>query len=111
MKTLGYIMAGILSLVLIIVLAFALNLGGLQWNKFFKPRSAAIERQVFQETASYVRGKTQELSKLYVEYQKASSSADKEAIESIVRMSFAEVNPDVITSPQLKQFLKNAMHY
>ncbi len=99
------------GLIVLIVLAFALELGGLQWTKFFKPRRQNIERQVFEQTKSFVHGKIQDLAKYYEEYQKADSVEDKQTIAELIKMNFADFDSGKINSTKLRQFLINIRGY
>lgn len=51
--------------------------------KFFAPRKAAVERQVFEETKSYNQGMVQELQNMQFEYAKADADG-KAAMKSII---------------------------
>ena len=101
-----FIIIGVL--ILTVLLAFGLELGGLQWQRFFAPKRENIRREVFENTKSYTHGKIQDLAKYYEEYQKAE---DKEAIESLIKMNFAEFDAEKINASKLKQFLINVRGY
>lgn len=65
--------------------------------KVFAPRQAAVERQVFEQTPSYVKGMVQDLDKMHLDYIKADST-QKQAIASIILHradGFNLDNPDV----------------
>ena len=94
-----------------LALLFVLGLYGLGWMKFFRPKTEAIRREVFEETKSYVHGKVQDLAKYYEEYQKAESFEDKETIENLIKIRFAEFDADKIQSLQLRKFLINIRGY
>ena len=83
------VLSSISALVIIVALAFGLELGGLQWDRFFAPRHANVEREVFTETRSFNEAKMQELVKYRLEYLRADDPDDKEAIASTIRMTFA----------------------
>jgi hypothetical protein len=55
----------------LLVLGMALDLGGVKWMGFIEPKRQNVQRQVFENTQSYVHGKTQDLAKYYEQYQKA----------------------------------------
>lgn len=111
MRTAKIVVLLIVGLALVIVLAFGLELGGLKWRKYFKPKYAEIEREVFEETKSYVHGKIQDLAKYYEEYQKAEMAHEKEIIANLVKMRFAEFDVDNIKNAQLRRFLVNVRGY
>jgi len=94
-----------------IVIAFMLTYGGLYWKKFFAPKYESVNRQVFEETKSYVHGKNEDLAKYFEEYQRADNPKDKEVIREFVRLRFAEFKLENVNSPRLKQFLISMRGY
>lgn len=105
MRYVGYVVAGITGLAILVALAFAFGIGGLEWARYFGPRREAVRRDVFKETRSYNEGKEQELIKLRLEYLRASAD-DKPVIASTIRLSFADYNEDLLDSAELRQFLR-----
>ena len=95
----------ILGVVVFVALLFLLELFGLEWRKFFNPKKANIEREIFVQTKSYVHGKIQDLAKLYKEHQDAETQDDKDVIENIISIQFAEFDETKIKSKKLKEFL------
>lgn len=102
---LGIVMAGMM-----VVLAFTLEIGGLQWDKFFAPKKANIERQVFEQTKSFTHGKIQDLAKYYEEYNKA-DVMDREPIRQLIIMNFAEFDAGNISNQKLREFLISQRGY
>ena len=47
MSNFKIIMSGIGIIILLIVLSFGAEMGGLKWDEFFKPRHANVERKTF----------------------------------------------------------------
>lgn len=94
----------VLGIVGCIVLAFALELGGLEWKKFFGPKHEAVRREVFKQTRSYNEGKEQELIKYRLEYLRAETDAEKTAIASTIRHAFADYDENLL-SEELRRFL------
>ena len=70
----------------------------------FEPMEQDIEREVFENTKSYVQGKIQDLSKYYLEYQTASTE-DKIAIRSVIQMQFSSFDAKDIDNEDLRSFL------
>jgi hypothetical protein len=101
---------GIGALISFIALMFILNLGGLEWMKFFSPKYQNVERKVFENTQSYVHGQIQNLSKHYGEYQKADNEG-KAAIRGIVSVQFAQFDLNHVPSLELKRFLIQCRGY
>jgi hypothetical protein len=104
MRIFGYVVAGMASLVGLIALAFVLNLGGLEWARFFNPKYETVRRQTFERNKSYVHGSIQDLGKRYREYL-AAEPDEREAIGKLVALEFAEFDADLISSPELRSFL------
>lgn len=88
-----------------IALIFTLNLGGLGWKMFFAPKYESVNRQVFEETKSYVHGKNEDLAKYFSEYQEAKTDEDKAIIKEVVKVRFAEFDTNKVNVPRLRQFL------
>jgi hypothetical protein len=105
------VFVGLLSLISIIVLIFALEFIGLGFFKFFEPKRENVRREIFENTQSYTHGKIQELAKYYEEYNKADDQNDKETIKQMIKIKFAEFDESKINSPKLKLFLENTRGY
>ena len=104
MKTFGFVMLGILAIVILIALAFVLELGGLRWQEYFAPKREAVRRKVFKETRSFNEAKLQELSKLRFEYIKEKDQTTKEALKFMIRHNFADYDEERLP-PEMKKFL------
>jgi hypothetical protein len=77
--------------------------------KFFAPLQKDIQREVFENTKSYIHGVQQDLGKYYHEYQNADETG-KSVIAATIRMRFAEVDAEKLQS-NLKQFLIQTRGY
>lgn len=97
-KTIGVILA-------LIALIFLANEFEIFGTKFWGVRKENARREVYESTQSYVEGKRQELIKLHHEWMNASAE-DKSAIETTVRMNFANFDESKIEQPELYSFLK-----
>ena len=106
MKIIGLIAAVVVSLAVSISLLFGLTWMGIEWRGFFGPKRAAVEREIFVQTRSYNEAKIQDLSKYRLEYLRADSQDDRDAIASTVRMQFAEYPIDSLPNQELKDFIK-----
>ena len=102
MRTTLIVIGSIIGLFLLIFLANEFSIFG---TKFWGVRQQNARREVFENTQSYVEGKRQELIKLHHEWNKASAD-DKIAIESTIRMNFANFDESKIEQPDLYSFLK-----
>ena len=99
---------GIASVIVMIALAFVMELGGLEWKKFFAPKHAAVEREVFKETRSFNEAKKQELLKYHHEWMTAEGT-DKKAIEFTIRHTFADYDTKKL-SYELASFLEEVKY-
>lgn len=98
MKIIGVILA-------FLALIFLANEFEIFGTKFWGVRKENARREVYENTQSYVEGKRQELIKLHHEWMNASAD-DKSAIESTVRLNFANFDERKIDQPELYSFLK-----
>jgi len=105
MRIAGYVLAIIAAFVFVFSLMFGLTWLGIEWRGFFGPKRAAVERQIFQETRSYNQGMTQQLSRYRLEYMRATSNDERDAIASTVRVMFSEYD-DSELDPELRSFLR-----
>ncbi|MDD5738495.1 MAG: hypothetical protein PHY72_01005 [Candidatus Pacebacteria bacterium] len=97
--------------VLVVVIVFILGGAGLAYKMIFAPRHAAVDRQVFEESQSYVQGKIQDLSKYHNEYQKTDDIAAKEAIKQLIIQQFAQFDSNKVVDVNLRKFLISMRGY
>lgn len=107
LKIAGISIGGIAGLMALI---FIFGLAGLGYYKFFEPKKENIRREVFEQTQSYVHGKTQDLAKYYEEFQSADAS-NKEAIRQLIIMRFADFDGSKMQSARLRSFLISMRGY
>lgn len=74
----------LLALVFLYGIGFFATGGDLAIYSFWAPKQANVERQVFENTQSYVQGKIQNLSQLCYAEQQA-TGAQKSALDSEIR--------------------------
>ena len=92
------------SIIALIVLIFAANEFEIFGVKFWGVRKQNAQRQVFEQSQSFIEGKRQELIKYHHEWMKA-DSIDKISIEYTIRMSFANFDENNIEQSDLRDFL------
>lgn len=93
-----------------VALIFAANEFEIFGTRFWGVRKANAQREVFEQTQSYVEGKRQELIKLHHEWNKATPE-DKIAIEATIRMNFANFDESKLSDfPDLYDFLKQVKY-
>ncbi len=90
--------------ILILAGLFGLEYLGLFNYKFFEPKYENVRRQVFENTQSYVEGKRQEIIKYKLEYERAKTKQEKEAIRYTILETTANLNLNLL-SPDLKYFI------
>ena len=101
-------------LIFVIVLAIGIGLSyafgwiGVHQTKTIYKEKENAKREVFEQTQSYVEGKRQEALKFYQEYQ-AASYDDKQTIEKMVSLSFANFDETKLESP-LREFVYNCKY-
>jgi hypothetical protein len=109
MKKVGYVALAIVGIIALIALAFALKLGGLEWDRFFKPKEEDVRRETFEKTKSFNEAKLQDLAKYKLQYERAEQS-DKEALASTIRHMFADYDAKKLPEG-LKSFLTEIRGY
>jgi len=107
MKQVGLILLGILLFVcLIIGLSYGFGWIGVHQTKTIKKAQEDANREVFENTQSYIEGKRQEAVKYRLEYLQAETETEKNAIRSTIRMSFANFDESKLNSPELEAFVE-----
>lgn len=108
MKKTTIVLISIGSLIIIIGLLFISGIIQLEFIRFFKPKFESVERNVFEETKSYVHGAIQDIAKYYQEYQ---STDNKEVIENVIKMRFSEFDAEKIKSSKLRSWFVEIRGY
>lgn len=80
-------------------------------TKFWSPKFQNVEREVFENTKSYNKGKVAELVKYYDEYRNAENEEDKSAIKPLVKVSFADYDASKIQEQTLRDFVRECRGY
>lgn len=109
LSIIGFIFGIIISLVLIFGLLFGLEWLGIEWQGYFGPKHADVERAIFRETQSFNRGAEIQLADYRLQYFKEDDPVTKQAIMSTVRSQFADVDPNNINNPDIRLFLNQAI--
>ena len=104
MKIFAGVVSSLLLFALLLGFLFGMEHLGIAWEGYFGPKRAAVKREVFKETRSYNEGMIQQLARYRLQYIKAESDVEKEAIASTVRNMFAEYDKTKL-SPELRNFL------
>jgi hypothetical protein len=88
---------------------FGLEWLGLEWYGFFAKKKADIEREVFEESKSHVKGTIQDISDRRMEYLEADSETAKKAIMEYIRTSYTNFDADKIDNDTVKRFFIKCM--
>ena len=95
----------VLLALLVLLIPLAVGLYSIGLERILSPLHQNVQRQVFEETKSYVHGKVQDLARYYEEYQSAKTLADKEAVANVIKIQFADFDANDIKNPELRRFL------
>lgn len=104
------ILVWIAGIILFFATIFGLQYFDLLSFSFFAPKYAKVQRNVFENTPSYVQGKIQDLSNYKLQYDQDTSLANKQAIKSVIQLQFS--NFDIDQCPDgLMSFLQETRGY
>jgi hypothetical protein len=90
LKPLIYLAAAIGGIALIWGVGF-LSLG---YYSFFAPKQQAVERQVFENTPSAIRGSIQDIRRYYAEYLATQDPAQRAALAILITTAYDQIPPD-----------------
>ena len=102
----GGILAGLFGLAFLLALTVGFGLFGLEWRQFFEPRRAEIDRQVFEQTPSFVHGKAQHITRLRIDYERAKSDVHRSAIRSTILHEASTIDAELLPAG-IRQFLRS----
>ena len=106
MKAIGLWIIGI---ILTILLLIGITYFSLYYTGYFAPKFENVRRNVFEQTRSYNEGKVQDLAKYRDEYMQAKDEGSKAAIQSTIKVMFANYNGKLPF--ELEQFLHQMRGY
>jgi hypothetical protein len=99
------LVAGFVFLVVLYGVGFLTTGGDLAIYRFWAPKRANAERQVFINTNSYIQGKTDYLSRLRLEYQTSKDPDQKAALRTLIITEASNVDNDKLP-PDLAAFIQ-----
>lgn len=105
-KIVGYSLLGLLVL---IALGWVFGMNRVLYTKIIGKEQQNADREVFEETQSYVEGKRQEAAKYYREYMKSEDESDKAVIREVIANSFANFDETKLEQP-LQTFVYNCKY-
>jgi hypothetical protein len=103
MKVISIVGAFIGSVVLILLLTWAIQGNDFFMYQYFGPRYEQTRREIFEQSKAYNQGMQQELSNMQFEYYKASPE-HKQALASIILHRAADFDETRLT-PDLRAFI------
>lgn len=96
------------SVIGIILIGLFVGQTSIEFRKFFGVQQADVERTIFEESQSYVHGKKQEASRLYLQYQRADSERERAIIRNVVPHQFANFDESRHLDGEVREFIENA---
>lgn len=107
-KLLGKLFGGIMILLLFgYAVGFVATGADLMWFKFWGPKFQSAEREVFEETRSFVRGINQDIVRYRQEYCSAEpGSSERGVMKSTILHRAAEIDPEDLRD-DLRTFVEN----
>ena len=100
------ILAGIAGFILLLGLVWIVQGNDFFMYKFFAPKYANVQREVFENTQSYVEGKRQDLVAYRLQYLQAKSDTERAALKATIVMMYANFDESKLQQPELREFLK-----
>ena len=104
----GRIGKAIVVFALVCIVLFAIAFAGQAlslWSfSFWEPKWQDAKRDVWEQTSSRINGATQDIAKAQLEYSRAESDAERNAICAYLRNSYPDVTPDEIDDYRLSNF-------
>nr|BDD46335.1 hypothetical protein 4 [Micrococcaceae bacterium] len=94
-------------LIIFLFVGLVLGLGGLAYKATFGVKSANIDRQIYEESQSYVKGVAKDLSDYRFQLNKTDDPVERKAIIQLINSRFADFNPEQLNDPELAQFLRD----
>ena len=106
-KATKWVMWGISIFIFIAVIVTIVSIG---LKQTYGVKNADIDREIYEQSKSYIHGKLQDLAKYYEEYQNADLSG-KEVIHNMIQLNFAEFEVKHIDNDKLKVFFVEMRGY
>lgn len=110
MKIFGWAVAGVLALVVLGSAMFGLKWLGLEWRGFFGPKEVAIERDIYEQSPSFVHSRVNDLARYRIEWL-AASEDERAALNTLIRQQMSQLDPDAIRDPDLRSFYDTVMGF
>ena len=80
----------------------------LLYMKIMGPANENVQRQIFENTQSFVRGKRQDATRYYHQYMSTQDQQTRNAIKNIIQMDFVDFDEQkYINNVEIRQWLHN----
>jgi hypothetical protein len=94
-------------LIIFLFVGGVLSVGTLAYKATFGVKSANIDRQIYEESASYVKGVAKDLSDYRFQLNKTDDEVERKAIIQLINSRFSDFDPNQLRDPELAQFLRD----
>ena len=92
----------------LVVVVFSLEFLGLEVRSYFGVKKANVERNIFEESQSFVHGKQQEAGRLFREYNRAPSDVEKQIILNSTAHLMENFDHERHLTGELREFVARA---
>lgn len=97
---------GLLGIVMLLSLGWGIRYYRLEQTKFFAPREAEVQREVFENTPSFIHGKAQHIARLKMQYERAESEAQRNSLKGLILHEAAAIDWSLLPT-NLQTFLES----
>lgn len=104
------VMILIILFIVLATISFSSEMLRLKMKRFFGVKEENVEREVWEETNSRVRGVTQEVGKRLREYNDTESEVEKKAIANNLAKSYPNFDPAKINDKKLRMFFEDCKY-
>lgn len=99
----------ICAILAVVAVALLLGFGDIWFTKTYGVAKADANRQVYEQSSSYVLGKTQELTRMRHEYSTAKTDQDKEAMRQLIIDTASTVDNSKLPT-ELRSFVESVKY-
>jgi len=98
------ILLTIVGLLAVLALGWGIRAYTLEQNRFFAPKEAEMRREVFENTPSFVHGKAQYISRLKMQYEQATTEAQRNSLKGLILHEASTIDQALLPN-NLQHFL------
>ena len=100
----------IIGIIAFVIIVMGITILGLSYQKFVKTEEKKIDRQIHEESESYIYGMLSDLDNYYYEYMEYEKDRDEEGkslVVGVVRSKFSNFDINKVKNEDSKKFLKD----